>query len=74
MNIEQVKQALSKVNDPELQRDLVSLDMVKDIKIDGDKLSLTVMLTTPACPLKTVIEDDCKNALVQIGFKAENIK
>ena len=74
VNIEKVKQALSKVNDPELLKDLVSLNMVRDIKIDGEKLSLTVVLTTPACPLKTVIEDECKKALNEIGFKNENIK
>ncbi len=74
MNVEKVKQALSKVNDPELQKDLVSLNMVRDIKIDGDKLSLTIMLTTPACPLKGVIEEECKTALIGVGFKAENIK
>ena len=74
MSIEKVKQALSKVNDPELQKDLVTLNMVHDIKIDGEKLSLTVVLTTPACPLKGVIEDECKKALVGVGFKAENIK
>ncbi len=74
MTPEKVKQALSKVNDPELQKDLVSLNMVRDIKIDGEKLSLTIVLTTPACPLKSVIEDDCIKALTSIGFKKENIK
>ncbi len=74
MNEGKVKQALSKVNDPELQKDLVSLNMIRDIKIDGDRLSLTVVLTTPACPLKSVIEDECKKALNEIGFKSENIK
>lgn len=74
MNPETVKQALSKVNDPELNQDLVSLNMVRDIKIEGDKLSFTVMLTTPACPLKTIIEEDCRKALTQAGFKDENIK
>lgn len=74
MTPEKVKQALSKVNDPELQKDLVSLNMVRDIKIDGDNLSLTVVLTTPACPLKGVIEDDCIKALTGVGFKKENIK
>ena len=74
MNEEKVKQALSKVKDPELGKDLVSLGMVQDIKIDGEKLSLTVVLTTPACPLKGVIEDDCRKALAEIGFKSENIK
>ena len=74
MNIEKVKQALSKVKDPELGKDFVSLNMVHDIKIDGDKLSFNLELTTPACPLKSVIEDDCKKALKEIGFKDENIK
>ena len=73
MTPEKVKQALSKVKDPELGKDLVSLDMIHDIKIDGEKLSLTVILTTPACPLKGVIEEDCKGALVGVGFKKENI-
>lgn len=74
MNTERVKQALFKVKDPELNQSLVALNMIRDIKLDGDKLSFTVMLTTPACPLKTVIEDDCKKALTEIGFKSENIK
>ncbi|MBI2996766.1 MAG: Mrp/NBP35 family ATP-binding protein [Candidatus Melainabacteria bacterium] len=74
MNIEQVKEALSKVKDPELNRDLVALNMLRDIKLGGDKISFTVVLTTPACPLKNVIEDDCKKVLTKIGFKVENIK
>ncbi|OGI20693.1 MAG: hypothetical protein A3B68_09135 [Candidatus Melainabacteria bacterium RIFCSPHIGHO2_02_FULL_34_12] len=74
MNIEKVKQALGKVNDPELNQDLVSLNMVRDIKIEGDKVSFTVVLTTPACPLKTIIEEDCKKAVSAVGFKPENIK
>ncbi len=74
MDTDKVKQALSKVNDPELNQDLITLNMVKDIKLDGDKLSLTVMLTTPACPLKAVIEEDCRKALTGAGFKNENIK
>lgn len=74
MNTDQVKMALSKVNDPELGRDLISLNMVRDIKILGDKISFTIVLTTPACPLKTVIEDDCKKVLSTVGFKPENIK
>lgn len=74
MNAEKVKQALSKVNDPELNKDLVTLNMVRDIKIEGEKLSFTVVLTTPACPLKVVIEEDCKKALTEVGFKDEDIK
>lgn len=74
MNAEDVKKALSKVNDPELNEDLVTLNMVRDIKVNGDKVEFTVYLTTPACPLKGVIEDDCKKAVSEVGFKPENIK
>lgn len=73
MNEQDVKKALSKVNDPELLKDLVSLNMVRDIKICGDALSVTIVLTTPACPLKAIIEEDCKKALTEVGFKAEKI-
>lgn len=74
MKIEDVKSALSKVNDPELNRDLITLNMVQNIKLDGDRLSFTVVLTTPACPLKGVIEEECIKALSEVGFKKENIK
>ena len=47
--------ALRKVMDPELRRDLVSLGMVKDLAVDGDTVRLKVELTTPACPLKDTI-------------------
>lgn len=58
--------ALSKVQDPELQRDLVSLNMVKDIKIENDQVSLTINLTTPACPLRSQIESDATKAVKAI--------
>lgn len=74
MNIDKIKEALSKVNDPELGVDLVTLKMIRDIKIAGDKLSLTIVLTTPACPLKGAIEEDCIKALTEVGYKRENIK
>jgi ATP-binding protein involved in chromosome partitioning len=73
MNEQDVKKALSKVNDPELNQDLVSLNMIKDIKVCGDTVSLTVVLTTPACPLKAIIEEDCKKALTEVGFKTITI-
>lgn len=47
-----VMAALSTVIEPELHRDLVSLNMVRNVKIDGNDVSFTIMLTTPACPLK----------------------
>jgi len=58
--------ALRTVNDPELHRDLVSLDMIRDIRIDGGDVAFTVVLTTPACPLKDVIQRDCERALMQV--------
>ena len=50
MNIDKIKEALGKVNDPELNRDLVSLNMIRDIKLYGEKLSFTVVFPTPPLP------------------------
>ncbi|MFQ5682759.1 MAG: iron-sulfur cluster carrier protein ApbC [Candidatus Binatia bacterium] len=58
--------ALKKVQDPELHRDIVSLGMVKDLKVTGGKVALTVELTTPACPLRERINDDCKKVLEEV--------
>ncbi|MBI1301543.1 MAG: P-loop NTPase [Alphaproteobacteria bacterium] len=60
---ENVLKALSSVNDPDLKRDLVSLGMIQNLKIKGNKLSFKVVLTTPACPLKEIIKNDCIQAL-----------
>ena len=61
--------ALRKVLDPELRRDLVSLGMVKDLSVEGDSVRLKVELTTPACPLKETIGKDVKAALEAAGFR-----
>ena len=61
---EQVIDALRYVEDPDLKKDLVTLNMVEDIRIDGNRVSFTVVLTTPACPLKHMIERACINAIV----------
>ena len=58
--------ALRTVNDPELHRDLVSLGMIKDLSADGDTVTLTVNLTTPACPMKAQIERDVRAALARV--------
>ena len=60
---EQVLQALGNVEEPDLKKDLVTLNMIQDINIDGNKLSFSVILTTPACPLKAMIENACRNAI-----------
>jgi ATP-binding protein involved in chromosome partitioning len=61
---DQVLKALSYVEDPDLKKDLVTLNMIRDLSIDGLKVSFTVMLTTPACPLKAMIEQACRNAII----------
>jgi len=53
---EQVLEALSQVQEPELHQDLVSLGMIRDLDIVDDSVSFTIMLTTPACPLKNTAE------------------
>lgn len=63
---EQVISALSKVQDPELRRDLVTLNMIKDVEIDGSQVSFTVELTTPACPLRHQIQKDAEDAVLAI--------
>ena len=72
MNItkQQVLDALSNVEDPDLKKDLVTLNMIRDVQIDGKKVSFTVVLTTPACPLKALIERACINAIIH--FVDEN--
>lgn len=60
---QQVLAALSNVKDPELHRDIVSLRMVRDLVINDGDVSLTVVLTTPACPLKDVVQRDVETAL-----------
>ncbi|HNV85385.1 MAG TPA: Mrp/NBP35 family ATP-binding protein [Candidatus Omnitrophota bacterium] len=59
-------EALSKVEDPELHRDIVSLGFVKDLRADGDAVFLTLELTTPACPLKGVIKHRAEEALLGV--------
>ncbi|WP_202985450.1 Mrp/NBP35 family ATP-binding protein [Mucilaginibacter inviolabilis] len=60
---EQVLQALGNVEEPDLKKDLVTLNMIQDIHIDGNNVSFSVILTTPACPLKAMIENACRNAI-----------
>lgn len=63
---EKVLQALSTVEDPDLKKDLVTLGMIQNIEIEGNRLSFTVVLTTPACPLKEVIKNNCIEALEDV--------
>jgi ATP-binding protein involved in chromosome partitioning len=63
----EVRKALSTVLDPDIKRDLVSLNMVHDIRVEGNSVSFTVVLTTPACPLKEQIRRECVEAVERIA-------
>jgi ATP-binding protein involved in chromosome partitioning len=63
-----VLDALRAVREPELPGDIVTRDMVRNLVIDGSAVSLTIELTTPACPLKDEIEADVQRALAPLGI------
>ncbi len=54
--------ALSQVEDPDLRKDLVTLNMIQDLKINGGDVSFTIMLTTPACPMKDKMKSEAMAA------------
>jgi ATP-binding protein involved in chromosome partitioning len=73
MTGEKVVEALRNVQEPDLGKDIVTLNMVKDIVIDGNNVSFTVVLTTPACPLKDMIGNACVNAIKHLVNKEANV-
>jgi ATP-binding protein involved in chromosome partitioning len=74
LTVEIVRQALRGVDDPEIHKDLVSLNMVGDISIDGTAVRLRIDLTTPACPLKGKISGDIDAALLAVGATTVDIE
>src|SRR5688500_11428484 len=60
---EQVLAALGNVEDPDLKKDLVTLNMIKELKIEDNSVSFTLELTTPACPMKEMLKNACTNAI-----------
>ena len=62
-----VMQALATVQEPELHRDLVSLNMIRDLTVNGGDVGFTIVLTTPACPLRAKMEQDAINAVKAIS-------
>lgn len=70
MTAEDILNALRTVNDPDLKKDLVTLNMIRDISVEGDMVSFSVVLTTPACPLKEMIRKDCEKAIHAISPSA----
>jgi ATP-binding protein involved in chromosome partitioning len=67
MNENDILKALSKVQEPDLGKDIVTLNMVKDISVKDNVLSFTIVLTTPACPLKEMLRTDCIKAVQSIN-------
>jgi ATP-binding protein involved in chromosome partitioning len=63
---EQVLGALSKVMDPELNKDLVTLKMIKDVQVQDSRVAFTIELTTPACPLKAQIKQSAEAAVLAL--------
>ncbi len=62
----QVIEALSHVIEPELHKDLVTLKMVRDVRIDDEVVKFTIVLTTPACPMKDEIESTARAAVMAL--------
>lgn len=63
---DEVVKALKGVMDPDLGRDIVSLNMVRDIRIEGNRVSFKLVLTTPACPMKARMEADARQAVSSV--------
>ncbi len=61
-----VLDVLRPVEDPELRKSLVELNMIRNVKIDSGTVSFTLVLTTPACPLREFIVEDCQKAVKQL--------
>ncbi|MEZ4717818.1 MAG: iron-sulfur cluster assembly protein [Caldilineaceae bacterium] len=72
---EAVMQALGTVQEPELHNDLVSLNMIRDLTINGGTVGFTIMLTTPACPLRSQMEQESMAAVMQVpGVETVNVR
>jgi ATP-binding protein involved in chromosome partitioning len=74
MTTADILKALSNVQEPDLGKDLVTLNMIKDLQVDGDKVSFTIVLTTPACPMKDLMKNACENAIKLLVNKAAIIE
>lgn len=74
MTTEKILEALSNVQEPDLGKDLVTLNMVKDVSVNGNDVSFTVVLTTPACPMKEMIKNACVNAVKLLVNKEANVQ
>lgn len=71
---ESVLNALRYVDDPDLKKDLVTLNMIQDLEVSGNNISFSVVLTTPACPMKDMIQNACMNAILHYVSKDAAVK
>src|SRR4051812_29534564 len=69
-----VLDALRAVRDPDLHKDIVALGFVKRVAIDGDRVALTIELTTPACPVKELMRDQARAAVAAIGATTVDVE
>ncbi|HHP7231482.1 MAG TPA: Mrp/NBP35 family ATP-binding protein [Xenococcaceae cyanobacterium] len=70
-----ILEVLRPVQDPELQKSLVELNMIRNVAVEGEKVSFTLVLTTPACPLREFIVEDCQNAVKKLaGVKTVEVE
>lgn len=74
ITVQKVLDALKYVDDPDLKKDLVTLGMVKDVEVQGKNISFSVVLTTPACPMKDMIHNACMNAILHYVDKEAKVK
>lgn len=70
---EQVIEALRNVIEPDLKKDLITLNMVDNIEVDGKNVRFDVILTTAACPLKALIQQACVNAIIHFVDEGANV-
>jgi len=74
VSVDAVLEALRKVRDPELGRDLVSLGMIQDLRVEGGRVSFRLELTTPACPLRDRMQQEARDAVASLpGVSAVDI-
>jgi len=74
MNTNEILDALKNVIDPDLQKDIVTLGMVKDLEVEGNLVKFKLELTTPACPLKEVLKNACINAIKEFVSKDAQVE
>ena len=63
LDVASILEVLRPVQDPELQKSLVDLNMIRQIQVNGSTVGFTLVLTTPACPLREFIVEDCQRAV-----------